>query len=59
VQKLLKKLGFSQLKSNLAIYFNAIRLTFVISYVDNYLIIGLSSSYIKLLKQNIAKVYEI
>lgn len=59
VQKLLKKLGFSQLKSDPAVYYNAARLTFVVSHVDDCLIIGPSKQYIKLLKQDIAKVYEI
>jgi hypothetical protein len=56
---LLNLLGFKQLESDTAVFYNAQRLTFIVSHVDDCLLIGPSSRYIRTLKKDIAKVYEI
>jgi Reverse transcriptase (RNA-dependent DNA polymerase) len=59
VASLLLQLGYNPLTSDSATYYNSATGLFVITYVDDCLIIGPSSSAIHRLKVAISKLYEI
>ena len=59
VASLLLKLGYKPLISDSAAYYNSTTGLFVITYMDDYLIIGPSLSAINSLKTTISNVYEI
>jgi hypothetical protein len=59
VATLVKGLGYKPLASDIATYFNKEDQIFIISHVDDCLLIGPSISKIKSLKQQLAKAYDI
>jgi len=59
VVKLLKTLGYSPLASNIATYYSIINKIIVVTYVDDYLLVGPFITKINVLKAQLAKVYDI
>jgi hypothetical protein len=59
VATLLKGLGYTPLASDIATYYNSGDNIFIISYVDDYLLIGLTITKINALKRQLARVYNI
>ncbi|ODA78839.1 hypothetical protein RJ55_06223 [Drechmeria coniospora] len=57
--KLLHQYGYSPLVSDPAIYYNSTTSTYIVSHVDDCLLIGPNLTYINKLKQQLHKVYPI
>ena len=57
--KLLKTLGYSPFTSNVATYYSIINKIIVITYINDYFLIGPFITKINVLKAQLAKVYDI